>query len=52
MAVAGEAKVEAQDGEVVILSEKVQRARQAKAQLVTIQRQAFHLLEDLREIHR
>src|SRR5260370_40986896 len=52
VAVAGEAKVEAQGGEVVILSEKVQRGRQAKAQLVAIQRQAFHQLEDLREIHR
>jgi hypothetical protein len=45
VAVAGEAKVEAQGGEVVILSEKVQCARQAKAQLVAIQRQAFPLLD-------
>ena len=52
MAVAGEAEVQAQRGQILILREKIQRPRQAKAQLVAIERYALHLLEDLRQIDR
>src|SRR5882762_2553864 len=52
VAVAGKAKVEAEGCEVVILSEKIQRARQAQSQLIAIQGHAFDLLENLREINR
>jgi hypothetical protein len=49
--VAGEAKVQAQRREVVVLSEKIERPRQPQPQLVAIQGQTFYLLEDLCEIH-
>ena len=48
---AGEAEVQAQGGEVVVLPEKIQRTRQAQPQLVAIQGQAFDLLEDLGQVH-
>src|SRR3954468_1929310 len=52
MAVARKAEVRGQPGQVVALRELVERAREAQPQVVAIQRQAFHLLEHLREIHR
>ena len=52
MAVAGEAQVEARAVRSSYSAEQVERARQAQAQVVAIQRQALHLLEHLREIHR
>src|SRR5258706_9055812 len=52
MAVAGEAEMQAQCGQIVILREEIQGPRQSKTQLVAIQRHTFHLLEDLCEIDR
>src|SRR5207302_10876974 len=50
MAVAGEAKVEAECAQVLVCSEQVQGARQPEMQLVAIKRETLHLLECLREI--
>ena len=52
MTMAGEAKLQAQSGQVVVLPEKIQRPGQAQPQLIAIQRKAFHLLEDLSQIYR
>ena len=49
--VAGEAEVEAQSCQVVILREKIESTSEPQAQLITIQGQTFHLLENLREIN-
>src|SRR4051812_48267152 len=51
MAVAGEAELQAQRGEIVVLAEQIEGPREAQAQLIPIQRHAFHLLKDLREIY-
>ena len=50
MAVAGEAKVEAECAQVLVCSEQVQCARQPEMQLVAIERETLHLLECLRQI--
>ena len=50
MAVTGEAEVEAQSGEIVVLAEKIEGAGEAQAELVAIEGQSLDLLEDLREI--
>ncbi|MNL36163.1 hypothetical protein D3C87_1582330 [compost metagenome] len=50
MAVAGEAEIEPELGQVVIAAEQVERAGKPEAQLVAIKRHAFHLAEDLGEI--
>ena len=51
MAVAGEAEIEAQSGEVVVAGEEIESTRKAQTQLIAVQRQAFDLLENLREIN-
>src|SRR5205807_2042153 len=50
MAVAGEAKIEAECAQVLVCSEQVQCARQPEMQLVAIERETLHLLECLRQI--
>lgn len=52
VAVAGEAKFEAELRQVFILPEKIQRSCEPQTQLIAIQRLTFYLLEDLREIDR
>ena len=52
VAVAGEAEVESERGEVVVLREQVQRPRETQPEMIAIERQALDLLEHLREIHR
>src|SRR5690242_15293128 len=51
MAVAGEAELQTESGQVVILRQKIQRTRQPQAQLIAVQGETFDLLEDLREIN-
>src|SRR5258706_16122698 len=52
MAVAGEAQIQTKRGEVVVLRDEVERAREAQAPLVAIERHAFDGLENPREMHR
>jgi hypothetical protein len=52
MAVTGKAQVETQAGEVVILTQQIQRPRQPQAQLIAVQWHTLHLLEQLSEIYR
>ena len=52
MAVAGEAEIQAQRGQILILREEIQRAGQPQPQLVAIERHTLHLLKDLRQIDR
>src|SRR5687768_8247579 len=52
MTVAGEAELEGEGGEVVVLPQQVQGASEPQAKLIAIQRQPFDLLEYLGEIHR
>jgi hypothetical protein len=51
MTVTVEAEIEAQRGEVVILREQIERSSQSELHLVPIQRHAFDLLKNLREVH-
>src|SRR5262245_54943875 len=51
MAVAVEAEVETQRCQVVVLRQEIERARQSQPHLVAIQRKAFDLLKDLRQIN-
>src|SRR6266404_7338345 len=50
--VAGKTQVERELAQVVVLAKQVECARETQAQLIAIQRQAFHLLEHLGEINR
>src|SRR5262249_11768801 len=52
MTVTGEAEIEAQRGEVVILRQQIERSCESELHLTAIQRHAFHLLKDLREVDR
>ena len=52
MAVAGEAEVEPEGGQIVVLRKEVERARETQAQLVAIERHALDLLEHLRQVDR
>jgi uncharacterized protein YdhG (YjbR/CyaY superfamily) len=50
MAVAGEAEVEAQRCEVMVLRKQMERAGKAQSQLIAIERHAFDLLKHLSEV--
>src|SRR5262249_6800689 len=52
MAVTGKTEVETKSSEIVILCEEVERAGETEPQLIAIERHAFHLLENLREVGR
>src|SRR5690242_2135252 len=52
MAVAGEAEVHAERGEVVISAKQIQGARQPQAEVVAIERHGFDLLKHLRQVDR
>src|SRR5687768_18022076 len=52
MAVAGEAQIHAQCGEILRLAEQLERPRQPQAQLIAIQGRAFELLKHLSQINR
>lgn len=51
MAVAGEAEVEAEPGEIVAGGEELEGAREAEPQLIPVERHPFDLLKDLGEIN-
>lgn len=50
VAVTGKTEIETQGGEIAILREKVERASETEAQLITIERETFYLLENLCEV--
>ena len=52
MAVAGEAEVEPEGSQIVVLRNEIQGSRETQAQLVAIKGQSLDLLEHLREIDR
>ncbi len=52
MAVAGEAKVEPEGSQIVVLRKEIQGARETQAQLVAIEGQSLDLLEHLCEVDR
>ena len=51
MTVAGETQLKGERGQIVALGQQIQRTRESQTQLIPIERHAFHLLEQLREIH-
>ena len=51
MTVAVEPEVQAERREVLVSRKKFERARESQAELIPIERQAFHLLEHLSEVH-
>src|SRR3984957_18043652 len=52
VAIAGKAEVERQTRKITMMAEQVERSSQPQLQLVTVKRQAFDLLENLRQIDR
>jgi hypothetical protein len=52
MAVAGEAEVEGQRGQVLRIAQQIERKGEPQLQLVAVERQAFDLLEDLGQVAR
>jgi hypothetical protein len=52
MAVAGKAQICGQSRQIVVLRNHIQGSRETQPQMITIQGNAFDLLEDLRQIYR
>src|SRR5215468_8206076 len=52
MTVTGEAKMERQGRQVIVLAKQIERSREPQPQLIAIERHAFDPLEGLREIDR
>jgi len=52
MTVAGKTEIEGQSRQVVVVCEEIERPRHSQSQLILVERQALHLLEDLCEVNR
>src|SRR5713101_6335163 len=52
MTVAGEAEIEAQGRQIIVLIDQIKRSREPQPHLVAIERHTLDPLEDLREVDR
>ena len=50
MTVARESEIEAEAGQILVAAEQMQRPRESQTQLIPVERQAFNVLEHLRQI--